>query len=368
MKKNRFLVFIAGLFFLLVLVFLFDLYIKKSFYDVFNNNLDYKIGVVQTSSAKLKSYINFFDEELNLLDTKKIYCAGLSHCWDFPKVFGKKVFMNIKGTDFLLKTKVLELDFKNKKYELFDVKQKFNNCMAVDKKIKNVYVANCVGDTNILKYNIKSKEKKRIVINDIYITQMKVYGNELFAFGNFFYPEPKSFIYIINTHSMKVIKKINISDYGLGQYDFIKINNYLFFTSQSQAKKNIDGQNYFECDNNILYKYDLAKNKIKKIELLAACPKQIFYYNNKLIISHDDWHNGQKNLSVYDLKTHETKLVDLKVSPYQIWLDKNKIYLTDRQKIFRYSADNFNCEKKYDLAKKNYYDNSFFVSGFFVIK
>lgn len=369
MKKNRFLVFRVCIFFLLALIFLFGLYKKKSLYSVFDS-LDYriyKIGVVQTSSAKLKSYITFFDKDLNLLETKKIYCAGLSHCWDFPKVFDKKVFMNIKGTDFLLKKNVLELDFKNKKYGFFNVGQKFNNCMAVDNKNKNIYVANCVGDANILKYNTKSNEKKKIIIPSLYITQMKVYENNLFAFGNFFYPEPKAFIYIIDTVTLRVIKKINITSFGLGQYDFIKINNNIFFTSQSQAKKNIDSQNYFECDSNILYKYDLARNKIKKIELAMVCPKQIFCYKDKLIISHDNWHDGQKNLSVYDLKTQEVKLINLEVSPYQIWIDKNKLYLTDRQSIFRYNIDDFTCEKKYDMADKNNYGDSFFVSGFFVI-
>ena len=325
---------------------------------------DFKIAVIQTSSTKFKSYLNLFDQNLNFIKRIKINCGGLSHCWDFPKILDKKVFINIKGTDFLLKSKVLELDFDQKKYKYHDVKQKFNTCFCVDKE--NIYVANCTGNANITQHNLKTKLNKILVIPEIYITHMQINGNKLFAFGNFFHNQVKSFIYVIDTNSMKLIKYIDIKDIGMGQYDSIQINNNIFFTNDSVIQKNRN--QYCERESNILCKLDIGENKVEKIFLPEISPKQIFFYKNNLIISHDDWHQNKKNLSIYNLLTQKTKLIQIKNYPYQIWLDKNKIYSVDQNKICKYDADSFVLEQEYNFEANRDLSDDFFISGFFIRK
>ena len=91
-------------------------------------------------------------------------------------------------------------------------------------------------------------------------------------------------------------------------------------------------------------------------------------YKNKLIISHDDWHQNQKKLSVYNLDTGEKKLVYINNFPYQVWLDKNKIYSVDQKKICKYNADNFLLEREFNLETKKNLGADFFISGFFIRK
>ena len=186
MKKNNILILIA-LAFLLIFVCK-----KDNLNRIFKH--DFKIAVIQTSSTKFKSYISLFDENLNFISRIKINYGGLSHCWDFPKSIENKIFINIKGTDFLLTSKVLELDFEKKKYKIHDVDQKFNTCFCVDKE--NIYAANCTGSANIVKHNFKKNINQKLVIPECYITHMKIYDGKLFAFGNFFHNQIKNFRYI----------------------------------------------------------------------------------------------------------------------------------------------------------------------------
>ena len=356
MKKNNILI-------LLILIFMLFFFCR-------GNNLnkifkyDFKIAVIQTSSTKFKSYLSLFDKDLNFISRVKINYGGLSHCWDFPKSIENKIFINIKGTDFLLKSKILELDFEKKKYKIHDVGQKFSTCFCVDKK--NIYAANCTGSANIVKHNLKKNINQKLIIPESYITHMKIYDGKLFAFGNFFHNQIKNFIYIIDADNLKIIKKIDIKKFGAGQYDLLKIGDNIFFGGLSQIKKT--GKNFIESENNILCKLNLRDNQIKKIYLNEISPKQILLYKNKLIISHDDWHQNKKNLSVYNLHTNEKKLIKIKNFPYQIWLDKNKIYSVDQKKICKYNADNFLLEKEINLETKKNLGDNFFISGFFIRK
>ena len=258
----------------------------------------------------------------------------------------------------------MELDYEKKKYKIHDVGQKFNTCFCVDKE--NIYAANCTGSANIVKHNLKKNINQKLIIPESYITHMKIYDGKLFAFGNFFHNQIKNFIYVIDADKLKIIKKIDIKNFSAGQYDCIKIMDDIFFGGLSQIKKQ-DG-NFIEYENNILCKLNLYDNKIKKIYLDEISPKQILLYKNKLIISHDDWHQNQKKLSVYNLDTGEKKLVDINNFPYQVWLDKNKIYSVDQKKICKYNADNFRLEKESNLETKKILGANFFISGFFIRK
>ena len=356
MKKNSLILII---FIVIWSVFFFT---KSELQKIFD--YDFKIAVIQTSSTKFKSYINLFDQNLKFIKQIKINYGGLSHCWDFPKTLDNKVFINIKGTDFLLKSKVLELDFERKKYKYHNVKQKFNTCFCVDKE--NIYVANCTGNANITQHNFQTKSNKTLVIPEIYITHMKIHGNELFAFGNFCSQEIKSFIYVIDVNKMQLIKRIDIKKVGIGQYDSMQVNDSIFFTNDSEVKP-VENK-YSEHESNILCELNTRENSIKKIFLQEISPKQIFFYKDSLIISHDDWHQNKKNLSLYNLTSEKTKLIKIKNYPYQIWLDKNKIYSMDQHKICKYDADSFVIEIEHDFEMDKNLSDDFFMSGFFIRK
>ena len=195
---------------------------------------------------------------------------------------------------------------------------------------------------------------------------MKIYDGKLFAFGNFFHNQIKNFIYVIDTNKFKMIKKIDVKKFSFGQYDSVKIMDNIFFGGLSQIKKQTES--FVENENNILCELNLHDNKIKKVYLDEISPKQILLYKNKLIISHDDWHQNKKKLSVYNLDTGEKKLVDINNFPYQIWLDKNKIYSVDQKKICKYNADNFLLEREFNLETKKILGANFFISGFSIRK
>ena len=91
---------------------------------------------------------------------------------------------------------------------------------------------------------------------------MKIYDGKLFAFGNFVHNQIKNFIYVIEANELKIIKKIDIKKFSVGQYDFIKIMDNIFFGGLSQIKKT--GKNFIESENNILCKLNLCDNQIKK--------------------------------------------------------------------------------------------------------
>lgn len=342
----------------LIAVFIFFVYIFEINYNHAKYNPEFKIAVVQISSAKLKSYITFFDEDLNEISSMKINCGGLSQCWDFPKIIDNKVYMNVKGTDLWPKSHIAQFDLKTGDYKLYNVHQKFNTCFAVDNK--NIYAANCDKNANIIKYEISSCSIKKLVIPNMYITHMKIYDENLFAFGNFSYPHNNSRLYIIDTKTMQIKKDVDITNCGYAQFDSIKINNDIYFSNYMQIENSIS-----ETDSNIIGKYNLKNNQLEKIILEHTCPKQIILYKNELIISHEDWHGNGKHLSILNLETQNTKSIEIKNAPYQIYLSKDKIYSIDRQKLYKYDLNSFVLEKQINLHTQKKYGSDFFISGFF---
>ncbi len=319
---------------------------------------DFKIAVVQVSSAKLKSFISFYDDNLNQISTMKINLGGLAQCWDWPKNFNGKVYLNVKGTDLWLKSHIAEFDLANGKIKLHDVKQKFNTCSALDEK--NIFVANCDGNANIVKYNLSAHKKNKLTIPNMYITHMKIYENVLYAFGNFSCPADKSFLYLIDKNDMRLLKTVDITNCGLAQYDSIKINDELYFSNYTQTDKFGN-----EIKNNSLGKYNLKTGKLEKINLQHVCPKQLLRLENNLIISHEDWHQNGKYLSIYDTQTGKIKSVELKNAPYQIYLLDDKLYSIDRQKLYKYDLKSFQLEKEVDLQTQQKCGKDFFISAFF---
>lgn len=342
-----------------IIILAFSIKILKDNFEYKKYDPNFKIAVIQISSAKLKSYISFFDDNLNEISTMKINLGGLSQCWDFPKNITNKVYLNVKGTDLWPKSNIAEFNLNTGKYKLYNVKQKFNTCYTADNK--NIYATNCDGNANIIKYELSSHSIKKLTIPNTYITQMKIYDDILYAFGNFLYPNDKAFLYVINKNSMKIIKSIDIIKCGISQYDSLKINDDIYFSNYTKIDKYKN-----EIENNTIGKYNLKTGQLDKIILQHTCPKQLLLYKNKLIISHEDWHQNGKYISIYNIATKKIKSVEIKNAPYQICLLNNKIYSIDRKKIYKYDIESFKLEKEFDLKTQKTYGKDFFISAFFI--
>ena len=178
-------------------------------YSNFGFNPNYVVGVVDSNSDKFDSAISYYDENLNLLYTRKLFLANLTSYGDLFVDFRKKKYMLSRGTHWIPCRDAIELDSSTGKIRKYDIGIRHNLAMTVnDKYIFTTYSA---FDAHIQRCNKETGALKEVIIPGICDGMYAENNNILYALAGDSH-RVISNLYIIDAEKLEILKTVDIRD------------------------------------------------------------------------------------------------------------------------------------------------------------
>lgn len=325
-----------------------------------SNYKNYKYGVVKTTEQKDQSYILFYDDKLHELGKQSIKYGSMGDGFLLPIIYDNYMYIVPKG---LGKTKehtfVMEYNLDNGEVNKYNTGLQNMNGISITED--SVYGVNTMNSyTNIVKCD---KETKRIIkteLEGVYIGYLKTYGNIIYAFGE----ELKSgnrkiCLYLFDSKNLDLLDKIDITSIGFGQESTLIKNNKLYFNTQYEVG------GFEDKIANKLSEYDIDSGEIKTYELKEDFPFQIMEFGDKLLITHFDPVRVEGNkISIFDLKTGNSEMIELEHDIWQLEKDGNNFVVLGNDCLYIYDSS-FKLINSTEIAVNDghlYY----YLSGFFI--
>lgn len=323
-------------------------------------NLDYSYGIIETTGQENMSYIYFYDDNLKKVGEEKIKYGSMGDGFALPIVFDNSMYIVPKGMYSQKElTFIMEYDLDGMEIEKWDTGLQNMNSIAVNKDF--IFGVNTMDFTsNITKCNRQTKELSKIQIIDTYISCIEVYGDELFAFGEREESgEMKLSLYILDTNTLDILKEIDVSDTGFGQYDTVMKDNKLYFTA-SYSIDNIENQ-----PTDKLLEYNMENGEIKTYRLKENFPFQILEYKDKLLITHfDPVGVTGSSISIFDINNKTSESIQLNHNIEQLELDGEDIIILGNGHLYRYDKDFF-LKSYTSITNTRKTDYHYYTTGLF---
>lgn len=299
------------------------------------SSLSGRYGVIETTSQENKTYLSFYNDDFEKLGEETIKYGSMGDGFSLPIVFNNSMFIVPKG---IYNTKeltfIMEYDFHKGKIKKHDTGlQNMNNITIDDDYVYGVNTMNLV--SNIVKCNRETKKVSKIEIPEVYISYITIYGNELFAFGEKDGgDELESYLYILDSNTLDILNKIDITNIGFGQYYTVMKDNKLYFpTSYSMEDEGNQPINK-------LSEYNRASGEFKTYDLKENFPFQIMEYKDKLLITHFDPVGVEGNkISLFNPDDGSSEIIELKHNVEQLDLDGEEIIILGNGYLYRYNKD-----------------------------
>ena len=323
----------------------------------FGFNPNYSVAIVNTKSGVFDTKVECYDNDLNLVQRKKIYMSMVGKC--LTSVNEKK-YMLSSGTDLLPCKKVLELNSETGKATKYDVGQSFNLAMTANDKY--VFTSNAVpGAATIIRCDKSSGEIIKLELPKVIGAGLFIFDdNILYAFADDSDTHVSN-LYIIDPDQMKILKTIDIKDKGYHHDQCVKVEDDLYFLDGFTYNGVTDGQPISE---NRLVKFNTKTYQFETIEIGLA-PEKLVHSGDYLYITYDGYSTNPKMITLYNLKTGEQTQKELQNYIDYIAVDaKNqKLYSTDRHKLYQYDLKTFELLKSVepDSSAKGFFIKSMFV-------
>ena len=323
----------------------------------FGFNPNYTVAIVNTKSGVFDTKVDYYDNDLNLVQRKKIYMSMVGRC--LTSVNEKK-YMLSSGTDFFPCKNVLEINTETGATKKYDIGQYDNLCMTASDKY--VFASRATpASATIARCDKSNGEIKTLEIPKIRARGLFIFDDDiLYMFGD--NPEEQfSNFYIMDSEQMKVLKTIDIKDKGYIHEQCVKVGDDLYFLDGRTFNGVTDGHSISE---NRLVKFNTKTYKFETIEIGYASEK-IVYSGDYLYITYDGYSTNPKMITLYNLKTGEQTQKELQNYIDYIAVDaKNqKLYSTDRHKLYQYDLKTFELLKSVepDSSAKGFFIRTMFV-------
>lgn len=329
----------------------------------------FDFAVIETTSQNNKSYISFYNKNLQKVTESEIKYGSMGSCYDLPKIYKDSMYVIPKGIGNSKELKIIfRYDLKTGKTMTYNLdEQNMNSFCVNDNFLFGVSTWN--NNSNISRLDLKSNKINKLTFENEYVCKMDLYGDMLYAFSTSKSKSSiKTYLYVIDINNFKVVNKFDISSCGINQFYTCKVSDDIYFTSNNNVSSDMKS----ETPSTTLTKYNIKDKSFTGITLNNENPFQIIQYKRKLIISHfDPVQLRGDSITVYDLDTKEQKIVTLKNELYQISIKGDKLYSTDglnKMYTYRinedYSFDLLNAQSiKTSRNDGNYYYNGGFFFG-----
>ncbi len=325
------------------------------------------LGVIETTGQENKSFLTFYDEELNKKSSIEMDYGSMGSYFDLPKVFENSLYVIPKGLGNLKEmTSVLKFDFKTGEHSLYDIGEPNMNSFCVDNNF--IYTVNTLnGNSIISRFDKKTHSIEKLKLNKTFIGKLDIYNGILYGFGFRDTDDlgMESSLYIINPDTLSIVEEIDITKHGQDQLGSLLNGDTMYFTN---SLKYVAGNG--EVKAATLSELNINDNSITSIELEEYYPFQVLEYEGKLFISHFNLVLGEGNkLTIYDPLLNETiTTLSFDHNVAQIEIKDNNIYISDGKDLYAYKIVDTSLElvKVVDISTKETEESYFYVSGFFI--
>lgn len=319
-----------------------------------------KLGVIETTGYKNKSYLHFFDEDLNFLYKEEVNYASLSEPFDNPICENGEVYIIPKGKfEKRKETFVLKYNIKSDEYKLYNAQINSMNRLAVSSEF--LFGVNCInGNSNLVRCskedltNVTTKEFKHVYIAEMFVLNEKLYviiHNE----------ESKIIFAELSIETLEIVEQYDITSYG-SPCDLIEYKNKIYFSNQYQD------ETLGTLSSNLTV-FDIGKKSFEQIQLSEYSPNNLIIKDKRLFVSHYDRVQNQGNkISVVHLDTGTINTYELAHPIKQISATDEYFYILGDDCIYKYSYDGYqftqmkNINISVDKSGTFYYIASFFIN------
>lgn len=319
------------------------------------------VGVIETAEFKKKSYIHFYDSDLNFLYKEACHYPSMSEAWDDP-VFQNGNLYSIPRDMSAIRCKecIVEYSIEKDKYNEYDTGLALMNELAVSKKY--LFGVNSINNSSVISRNAigdtESKPLTKEFLNE-YISEMIVLDENLYCFS---YLDDDSVLFKhLSIDDLSVIEEYDITKYGTPA-DMLKIDDCIYITNQDTSGSS-------GVPSKMLTVFNCKEKTFSQIELTENSSNDILKYNNYLIISHyDRVQNTGTKITIYNLSENKTEnVIDLGRELSQCVIDGDALYVLGNDTISKYNINGCELEEagsaKVDMqnGKTYYYLSSVFT-------
>lgn len=301
--------------------------------DIPNNKKVQKaeIGIIETTGYKNKSYIHFYDSDLNFLFSEENNYASMSESWDDP-ICRDYILFSIPRGIFEKQNEqcIVEYNINTDEYKEYDMNLYSMNELAVSKNY--IFGVNTIDYiSTIARRTIGLSNEKPLMKEypDEYIFEMIVLDEDLYYFSSDSKDDSIHFKQL-SIDDLSIIEDYDITEFG-SPADMLKVGNDIYFTNQ-----------YTDADSGIpsnkITVFDSEKKNFSQIELSENNPNDILKYNNLLIISHYDRVQAIGNkITIYNLSDNRIeRVINLNHDAVQCILKDNFLYVLSHDSISKY--------------------------------
>lgn len=326
------------------------------------NAKDAMLGVIETTGYKSKSYIHFFDDNLNFLFTKKFDYGSLSTAFDRAYCKNGEVYAIPRGEfDKGEETYILKYNINTDKSTLYNTHINCMNCLAVSNDY--VFGANSTIPSTLISTIVRcsidspeeifSKSFKNVIVQEMFVLEEKLYVILQDENFNILFAE-------LSINTLEIIEQYDITQYG-DPADLMYYNGKIYFSNQYTEV-------VYGTLSDSLTVFDLSRKTFEKIKLNEYSPNNMLVKNGLLFVSHFDRVQGEGNkISVIDLKTNEIKTHTLEHHIMRFLSLGEYFYFLDDVNLYKYAYEDshFKLIKKVNIPTDNS-STYFYVSTFFV--
>lgn len=301
--------------------------------DTQNNQTIQKaeIGVIETTGYKNKSYIHFFDSDLNFLYKEENNYASLSDSWDDAICRNYILFSIPKGIFGKQDEKcIVEYNIKTDKYEEYDMNlYSMNELAASNNYIFGVNTINSI--STISRKTIGQSEKAPLIkeFPDEYIFEMIVLDENLYYFSSSVKDDSIHFKHL-SIDNLSILEDFDITEYG-SPADMLQVGTDIYFTNQYTGTDS-------EIPSKMITVFDSKKKTFSQIELSENSPNDILKYNDLLIVSHYDRVQAAGNkITIYSLSNNRIeRVIDLNHDAVQCIINDNFLYVLGHESVSKF--------------------------------
>lgn len=321
------------------------------------NKEDILLGVVETTSQEYKSYIHWFNEDLELVEKQELEYAMLGSHFYNPVYEEDQVMLIPAGLGNKKDTKkvigINTSDFSIEEYPFNNIA--LNDITARGSKIYAVNTLN--GDTHLSSYNKEDESSKEIIIENEYICGITDIDGEIYAFSATMEDITPEFTLYIYNEELNLIDEIDISDYGTTQLKSLVDGDY-FYTSVMSTKDDLPGTT--------LMKISTKTHEIEEIDIGEEFPNDIYNYEDQLIITnYDPVTNEGTKITVLDKNSYEKQVIDLGESLTLTEIYHNHLFVANEETIKVFDIDkDFDLINEIELEK----DEDTYISAILLMK
>ena len=288
---------------------------------------DFDFAVIKTTGQKNKSFITYYDANMNEVYTQKLNYGGMTDNFELPIVQNRVVYMSPEGlaTEADL-CRTLGLDLKTGEVKEYRYNDEQIGITSTTVNSKATYVCSNLNGVSWLARS--DKENKKIIdrsFKENLLWSVIADEDNIYGFAN--NDDDQLYIYEFNADTLETINKKNLKITGDMDSSMIYKGN-IYFNVAVEGEENGDK----------FGKYNIKSKTISWIEIPGEMPiSDIFEYKDKIYVIHNDSVISEGNdITIFDPATGEQELIKFEHPVVQVEIKNDIIYTIDDTTLYKY--------------------------------